>query len=164
MTHYENETPSEAAGRMAARLQGAGYSNTRPRRQIIGILAGAVECLTPADILERSQVAGEPLGLVTIYRTLDLLAGLDLVRKVHLPDGCHAYAVTACSHGHHVVCLRCQQVVEFEGCDLDLAAMTARVRQQTGFQVQDHWLELLGICPTCQAELAAGQDGDEATD
>ncbi len=48
-------------------------------------------------------MAGEPLGLVTIYRTLDLLAGLDLVRKVHLPDGCHAYAVTACSHGHHVV-------------------------------------------------------------
>jgi Fe2+ or Zn2+ uptake regulation protein len=140
---------------MRARLRVAGYSDTRPRRRVIELLAQADGALTPNDIRDQAQAGGIAIGLVTIYRTLDILAALGLVRKVHLPDGCHAYAVAACAHGHHVVCLRCQQVVEFEGCDLDLEAMVARVRRQTGYRVDDHWLELLGLCPACQAAEAA---------
>jgi Fe2+ or Zn2+ uptake regulation protein len=82
-----------------------------------------------------------------------VLAELGLVRKVHLLDGCHSFALAERPHGHHIICQRCQQVTEFEGCDLDLTALLQRVHGQTGYEVRDHWLELFGICPQCrQAE------------
>jgi Fe2+ or Zn2+ uptake regulation protein len=73
---------------------------------------------------------------------------MGLVRKVHLADGCHSYALVEKTHGHHVICTSCQQLIEFEGCDL--SAVLVSVERQTGFAVTDHWLEMFGLCPQCQ--------------
>jgi Fe2+ or Zn2+ uptake regulation protein len=48
-----------------------------------------------------------------------------------------------------VVCERCHRAVEFEGCELH--ELVESVTQQTGYQVTDHWLEMFGLCPRCQA-------------
>jgi Fe2+ or Zn2+ uptake regulation protein len=96
--------------------------------------------------------------LVTVYRTLEILHGLGLVRKLHLEAGCHTYALSLIGprgevrgghdHGHHIICRDCGRAVEFEGCDL--GDIIATVEAQTGFQVREHWLELFGVCPECR--------------
>ena len=88
------------------------------------------------------------LGQVTVYRTLEILSGLGLVRKLHADDGCSAYAAATRHHGHYVICQECHRAAEFEGCAVESAV--GRVTAQTGYKVNGHWLELFGLCPECQ--------------
>jgi len=141
-------------------LAQAGYSNTRSRRAVLMAICEAGGQASGAELLALGRAHHPPLGLVTVYRTLDLLLSLGLVRKLHLDEGCHTYALTMIgphgearggdrhAHGHHVICRDCGRAVEFEGCDLD--AVVASVEAQTGFRVQEHWLEMFGVCPACR--------------
>lgn len=130
-----------------------GYRITRARRAVIQTLDAAEAWLSP-ELIQRQAQAGCPgLGLVTVYRTLSLLSSLGYVRRIHLEGGCSGYARADLPHSHHLVCRSCQQVVEFPGSE-DLMPLVTRVQDQTGFRVEDHMLELLGICPECQVREA----------
>src|SRR5450759_159147 len=135
---------------MLAALVKAGHSNTRARRAVIAAICETGGQASPADLLASGRVHHPALGLVTVYRTLEILLELDLVRKLHTDDGCHSYAPSTHHHGHHVICQQCQRAMEFEGCDLE--TVVAAVEAGTGFQVRSHWLELFGVCPECQTK------------
>ena len=145
--------------RLLCALAEAGYSCTRSRRAVIDAVAETPGSLTAVGLLERARQAHPSLGLVTVYRTLDILSSLGLVRRIHTAEGCHTYALAQCAHGHHVVCERCHQAVEFEGCELHELADS--VKRQTGYRVTDHWLEMFGLCPHCQAQLAEVEPPDD---
>jgi Fur family ferric uptake transcriptional regulator len=168
---------------MLTLLMRAGYSNTRARRAVLMALCSAGGQASPATLLALGRAYHTDLGLVTVYRTLDILSDLGLVRKLHLDAGCHTYAISAAAvqtlgqaaagdasrqhraepahrddevagqHSHHIICQRCQRAVEFAGCDM--SAVAAAVESQTGFQVESHWLELFGICPECRVNGGA---------
>jgi Fe2+ or Zn2+ uptake regulation protein len=138
---------------MLDQMQSHGYRITRARRAVAETLDTAEAWLSPETIQHRAQERSPGLGLVTVYRTLALLSDLGCIRRIHLEGGCSGYARTDLPHGHHVVCRSCQQVVEFPGSE-DLHPLVERVRLQTGFQIEDHMLELLGICPECQKQEA----------
>ena len=129
-------------------LRAHGYKLTQARRAVIQALARAARPLSIADLHGCARSSAADLGLVTVYRTLELLTGLGLVRPVHLYDNCHGYAIATPGHTHHVICRRCHCVTEIEGCDL--TAFLAQVAAQTGFQITDHWLEVEGLCPACR--------------
>jgi Fur family ferric uptake transcriptional regulator len=121
---------------------------TAPRAAVARVLAEARTYLNPEQIRARALKFHRHTGLVTVYRTLDLLVSQGAVNKIHTRDGCHAYAAVRPGHKHHVVCISCRSVVEFEGCDL--SALFAGVQRQTGYRIRDHWLELSGVCPDCR--------------
>lgn len=150
----------------------AGYSNTRARRAVLEALCSAGGQATPAQLLTLGRVHQPALGLVTVYRTLEILSNLGLVRKLHLDEGCSTYAISPASmqqvegdphrvahaaheHSHHVICQRCRRATEFAGCDIDV--VVAAVETQTGYRVAEHWLEMFGLCPDCQAAAAPGE-------
>lgn len=136
---------------VAQELRAAGYRLTRPRRAVLRVVAEATCPLTPAQVHEQAQVRYPQTGLVTVYRTLELLAGLGLVRRIHTEEGCHGYVPVAMGEaGHHLVCTSCHQAVEFPCTGLE--EMLADVERLTGFSIQEHWLELFGLCPACQAK------------
>lgn len=149
---------SDVASKLLQALVQAGYSYTRPRQVLAEVLASAQGCLSPAEIGALARERHEGVGAVTVYRTLQIMVALGLVRRVHLEDGCHSYALAGRTHGHHLICSRCLQTVEFEDCNLDV--LLERVSRETGYCVQQHWLELLGLCPACQsATVTAGGGG-----
>lgn len=151
----------------------AGYSNTRARRAVLEALCAAGGQATPAQLLDLGRVHQPALGLVTVYRTLEILSSLGLVRKLHLDEGCSTYAISPASvqhaeaeghraaayvpheHSHHVICQRCRRATEFAGCDIDV--VVAAVETQTGYRVAEHWLEMFGLCPECQVAAAPGE-------
>ena len=135
--------------RLIWQLSQAGYRVTRPRRAVIRALLEDGSYASPAEVHERARAHCPSVGLVTVYRTLDLLAGLGFVRRIHADDGCHGYAATENGHRHHLVCRACGAIVEFEGCDL--ARFLARVGRDTGYIIEDHLLELVGLCAACSA-------------
>lgn len=125
---------------------------TRPRQAILDIIASADHHLTPAEIHKRARKKYPHLGLVTVYRTLDLLTELGYVQRVHFADGCHSYAASAQGHAHHLVCALCGKAQEFEDCDLE--PLIASLQRKTGYEINRHVLELMGKCPDCAARMA----------
>ena len=143
--------PRRGHERLLRALAEAGYSNTRPRQVIGGVIANASESLTPLEILERGQREHARLSLGTVYRTLSILLDLNLVRRVHRADGCHGYLPASTGHHHVVVCEECGRAVEF-ACGDDLGALIEQVEAGTGYRVNDHLLQLLGRCPECEEQ------------
>jgi Fur family ferric uptake transcriptional regulator len=130
-------------------LAAKGHKLTQPRRAVIKVMAAAKAALTPAEIHGLAQATYKHTGLVTVYRTLSLLAECGLVQRVHGADDCHAYAPVADGHAHHLVCNNCRSTIEFENCDLD--KLVSALQHRTGFTISGHWLELFGYCPKCRA-------------
>ncbi len=130
-------------------LRKAGFRLTAPRQAIIQTILSAEGWQRPEDILSRSRDRCPSLGLVTVYRTLSLLSELGYVRRVHLEHGCHGYVRTELTHGHHVLCRNCHQAVEFEGMEV-FSSIIEQVSNKTGYLIEDHMIELLGLCPDCQ--------------
>jgi Fur family ferric uptake transcriptional regulator len=137
-------------GEWEGRLSAAGYRVTAPRRAVMQVLLGTRAPLPPQEILERGQLVHPRLGLVTVYRALALLEELNLVRRIHCDAGCHGYLPASPGHRHALVCRTCSRTVEFPGED-DLHVLIGRVEAGTGYRVEDHLLQLSGLCPECQA-------------
>ena len=130
-------------------LADAGCRITTSRRAVMQVLVNADAPLSPQGILEQAQAVHRKLGLVTVYRTLNLLAELNLVRRIHRENGCHGYLLASPGHRHALICQGCGRAVEFPGED-NLRALIGRVEAGTGYRVDDHLLQLFGLCPNCQ--------------
>jgi Fur family ferric uptake transcriptional regulator len=133
---------------IVAQLSQAGYRITLPRRAVVRAMLDDAGYSSPHQIQERARSYCPTVGLVTVYRTLDLLAELGFVRRIHTEDGCHGYATASNGHRHHLVCRQCGATVEFDGCDLSV--FLARVSRETGYKIDDHLLELVGVCAACR--------------
>jgi Fur family ferric uptake transcriptional regulator len=133
---------------LVERFHAEGHKLTQPRSAILRVLLTADCPLSPAEIQAQGQVFCADLGLVTVYRTLELMESIGLARPVHLADGCHGYALATPGHTHHVVCERCHAVVEIAGCELGDFLDTVAVR--TGYTITGHWLEISGVCEECR--------------
>ena len=134
------------------KLNRSGLRLTHPRRVVMSVLEAASIPLSPQSIYQRSLNAQEEIGLVSVYRTLDLLTELGLVRRVHGHDECQGYVLASPGHHHHVVCRQCEAAVEFTGME-DLSALVDRIQEQTGFTIDEHLLQFYGLCPACQEEV-----------
>ncbi len=135
--------------RVVQELSQAGYRITKPRQAVIRAIMEDGSYSRPAELRVRARRYWPAVGLVTVYRTLDLLAEMGFVRRIHTDEGCHSYAAASSGHRHHIVCRRCGATVEFEGCEL-LPFLT-HVGQETGYAIEDHLLELVGLCAICQS-------------
>ncbi len=131
------------------RFSEAGYRITAPRRAVMEVLLEAQTSLSPQEIWEQGRSVHGELGLVTVYRTLDVLAKMHLVRRVHREGGCHGYLPTSPGHRHALVCRGCGQAVDFAAGD-DLDALITAIETQTGYCVDGHLLQLFGLCPECR--------------
>ena len=137
-----------------------GYRLTRPRRVVMTILEQAVIPLSPQHIHQRARAIQKEIGLVSVYRTLELLTDLALVRRVHGSDGCHGYVLSSPGHHHHIICRSCDKAVEFEGAG-DLSSLLKRIQRQTGFKIDEHLLQLYGVCPACQKPPRLSSEGEK---
>ena len=129
-------------------LRKQGYRLTKARRAVVETLAQSPRALSPADVYDLSKECYPALGLVTVYRTLEKLEELHLVQRIHQEEGCNAYLSEAEGHQHLLICTECKKAVYFEGDDLD--DFFGEVGKTHNFVVNDHWLQLFGICKDCE--------------
>ncbi len=132
------------------RLKERGYRLTKPRRAVLEVLGAEPICLTPEEIHRQARRRHRKLGLVTVYRTLALLEKLGLVQRVHSETGCHSFAAVRSkrSHHHQLICRTCGRVEEFSDCQL--GDMLTGLHERTGFAIEAHHLEVIGLCPKCR--------------
>lgn len=139
--------------KVEAALRKRGYKLTPQRRAVLDVITLSRTHLTPAEIFERVGQEYPGIGLVTVYRTLEILAEAGLICEVHVGSNCRRYLLRRPSeHHHHLVCSGCGTVIDFSECGL--FELEQRLSQKTGFEIKSHLLEFLGQCPEChKAEL-----------
>ena len=129
-------------------LRQHGYKLTPQRRAVIRTITSTQDHLTPTAIYGKVRQEHPGIGLVTVYRTLEILANLKLVCELHAGETCPSYTISASGHHHHLICSDCGKVVDFSA--YDVAEMEQRLSSQTGFRIDSHVLEFTGLCQACQ--------------
>jgi Fur family transcriptional regulator, ferric uptake regulator len=120
------------------KLRGGGFKVTPQRLTVLRALAAEQH-----QSLEEIRARCSEVGLVTIYRTLDLFSEIGALRRLDLGDG-PRYELAE-DHHHHLICESCGDVSEFDECPLDL-----RLLKETGFEVNSHSVEIYGRCTNCR--------------
>lgn len=130
-----------------------GYRITGPRAAIVETMLRYDHPFTAEQLVaalrENPAVApGRPTGRATIYRTLEILAAVDVLTRLIQPDGHPAYIWDSLGHRHHLVCSTCGTAVAFTSCPVD--ELVRDLTKNTDYVIHDHMLEVFGICPRCQ--------------
>ncbi len=111
-------------------LRDRGYRLTNQRRIIVHELEGERH-LSAEEIYDRVKGGHPELGLSTVYRTLDLLTELGLVRKDDFGEGYSRYELATERMHHHARCEQCGNVIEFNEELMEYLAL--QVERETGF-------------------------------
>ncbi len=129
-------------------LRERGLRWTPQRRLLIEVLSGIAGHVTGADLVERCRRLDPETIPSTVYRTLDVLEEIGMVRHGHGADGREEYHVLpAVEHGH-LYCEGCGGVEEI--CEDEVASVAELFRSRHGFAIDGSHITIVGQCRTCQ--------------
>jgi Fur family ferric uptake transcriptional regulator len=128
-------------------LQAAGYRLTATRQNILAALLDSGAHVSADELAEIVRRDAPGVGRMTVYRTLDLLCQLGLLRPVYQGTGAAHFVLMDEGHHHHLVCSDCGSVTEVQECELGTIQEAVGIR--FNFQVKSHLLEFYGICEDC---------------
>ncbi len=120
-----------------------------PQRQLV--LEAVLEFghATPDEVLARVRSNADGVNVSTVYRSLELLEELGLVRHAHLGAGPPTWHPADHAPHLHLVCHTCGAVIE---ADVELAdSLVGSLRSNYAFITDMEHFALYGTCATCQA-------------
>jgi Fur family ferric uptake transcriptional regulator len=135
----------QAADVMAA-LRRDGGRVTTPRRLVVEALFRA-DGLVSAEQIAAGQVTGAEVELASVYRTLERLEELGVVRHVHLGHGPGLYGLVGHGEREYLVCEDCGRVTAAEPQQLDRAR--AAIRADLGYEARFTHFPIHGRCADC---------------
>jgi Fur family ferric uptake transcriptional regulator len=138
---------------------------TGPRQAIVTFVAQRRDHFSAQEVWQDLRASRQGVGRATVFRTLELLADLGVLDRVHAGDGCFRYAVCETRHHHHLVCLDCSAVVPIATSEIE--EHIAQVATAADFELLTHHLELIGRCEDCRrlpaTEPAQVSEGERRT-
>lgn len=139
----------EPLAELTGRLRGHARKITGPRQAILDVLRRHPHPLTNKEI--HAALPPGDCDLATIYRSMHLLVKLGVVQRFDFGDGVARYELIGAHqdlHHHHLICVRCSDVIELEECFP--RELEERIAKRNNFKAVTHKLEFFGICPDCQ--------------
>lgn len=130
-------------------LQRAGYRLTPARRAIVTTIADFDGPFDAPQILGCAQAKQPQLGLATVYRTLETLAALGLIQRLHDNQGCHNYLALGKKIPPLLRCSNCGRLEYVEG--VALQTLIEAVAAHANYQIEHYSLQLSGLCEECQS-------------
>ena len=131
---------------LALQLKQAGYKLTPARLAVIEVLKSNPEHLSHDQILAAGRKIYPTLSRATVYRTMDLLVELRLMRPLYLSDPTQRFISAEGGH-HHLLCTGCNTTIEFDHCTASQMAQELAARYN--FRIRNHLLEFQGLCEQC---------------
>lgn len=124
-----------------------GLPVTMQRRVILEAVLRRDDHPTADQIYEAVQEQIPQLSRTTVYRTMDTLTELGVIRRVRLTGSRSRFDGKIRRH-HHLICVECDRIMDLDDEDLDqLPLPTGKLR---GFEVDDFSVLITGTCPDCQ--------------
>ena len=138
---------NRATPKFKAILRDAGFRATKQRLALLMLLGQTAGPISVKAVAQRMKSQAD---FVTVYRALEALAGAGIVTRVDLRHShAHYELAVGMAHHHHLVCNSCGEIEDIHECPLPTLQKKA-LRGSTKFaSVQNHALELFGICNKC---------------
>jgi Fur family ferric uptake transcriptional regulator len=133
-----------------AQLRGRGLRLSASRRLVLEALFAAGRPATAEEIASGMYGRLPRCDLASVYRNLETLEELGLVRHMHLGHGPGLYAPAA-EDDEYVACERCGRSAAVAR-DV-LREVRAAVRAAVGYEPRFSHFPLTGLCPSCQEKL-----------
>jgi Fur family ferric uptake transcriptional regulator len=141
-------TETEELSPRAVRLREAGHKLTNARLTVLNVLENNDGHLTSAEVLEQVDQIDPSIGRASVFRTLDLLTSLSIIRPTYMNSSMTpTYVLMPDGHHHHIVCTNCNRIIEFENCGLGTIA--AELEERLHVKLTGHLLEFYGLCDKC---------------
>ena len=97
--------------------------------------------------LVKDRIPG--LSRTTVYRVLDTLVDLGVIRRLHHP-GAGARFDGKIDRHHHLICRECNRVIDVQSKKLDELRLPPSQRQ--GFEIEDYSVHFTGVCRSCRED------------
>src|SRR5712675_3690298 len=134
---------------LTGRLRRESHKVTRPRQAVLELLRRQAHPMTTKEIFQ--GLRQNECDLATVYRSLRLLEKMGMVKRFDFGDGTARFELLDegdDGHHHHLVCIRCAEIVELDECSM--TELEERIAARNGFKAVTHKLEFFGVCPHCQ--------------
>jgi Fur family ferric uptake transcriptional regulator len=147
MTTTQDADTAAAWAGVRDRLHARGLRWTPQRRTLVEVLARTDGHVTGSDLVERCRALDPTTTPSTVYRTLDVLEELGIVRHHHGSDGREEFHVLPDAEHGHLHCRQCGGSWEIEGAEI--SPMLDALRDARGFHVDISHVSLSGRCALC---------------
>ena len=137
MSHHATQT-----------LQELGYRLTPQRTLVWDVLRASDGHMTAEQVSQAVQEHFPHVNISTVYRTLELLVELDVVRETRLGPSRRYFEIEEDLPHHHLVCRDCGGVEHIH--DGDLGDLSERLRVDHGFAPRE--VTVFGRCAVCIAK------------
>ncbi len=125
----------------------AGIPCTIQRRALLEAALDRDDHPTANQVFEAVRVRNPQISRATVHRNLETLSEMGVITKTCHPGGVARYDARVDIH-HHLICLRCNSVVDID--DENLSSLTIPDTSAFGFEVSDFRVQLRGICRNCR--------------
>lgn len=136
------------------RLRERGLRWTPQRRVLVEVLAQADGHISSAALVERCREVDPQTIPSTVYRTLDVLEELGVIRHNHAADGREEFHVMPETEHGHLHCTTCGGSWDIEAAEA--AELVRSLSRRRGFAVDLSHLSVVGLCLGCATDR--GQD------
>ena len=134
------------------------YKVTPQRKEIVRIFcenANPQHHLSAEEIYDILLGKGFDFGLATVYRSVELLNTLGILSRIDFGDGRARYELAGENpkkhNHHHLLCLNCKKVIEFEEDLLD--DLEKIIEKKSDFKIENHEVKFFGYCSECRCKL-----------
>jgi len=151
MTNIQSHTHSHTSDteHNKQRLRDAGYKLTSARLTVLEVIEASGGHITSSDVLEKVAERDTSIGRASVFRTLDLFTRLNIIRPTFIDTSTTPYYVLMPDgHHHHIVCIVCNRVIEFDECGIQ--ELTAELEKKYGVAIDGCLIELFGRCADCR--------------
>ena len=148
MAEHTHAQPASLEGWQTT-LREHGYRLT-PQRELVLRAVDRLGHATPDQVLTAVHEESQAVNVSTVYRTLELLEELGLVRHAHISDRAPTYHSAAAPEHVHLVCRSCQLITEVEPEMIE--DFTAGLQRDYGFTTDVGHLTIFGTCRACDGQ------------
>jgi Fur family ferric uptake transcriptional regulator len=124
-----------------------GLRLTSSRRLVLEALLTAREPISAEEIADGLGGRMTQSDIASVYRNLETLGDLGLVRHFHAGHGPGRYVLVGFGDREYLACESCGALQSVEPAALD--GVRAQVRELSGFEARFSHFPIVGLCPRC---------------
>lgn len=127
-----------------------GLKNTSQRMIILQEFVDESSHMSTEELYLKVRGKHPNIGYATVHRTLKLFAECGIAAERNFGDGSGRFELMHGEEHHdHLICSRCGLIIEFENPQIE--KLQEKVAKEHNFTIDNHRLELYGLCSTCAA-------------
>ena len=124
-----------------------GQRSSKNRDSIISVLMKENVPVSVENIFLQAKEKNNKISLSTVYRIIDKLSELGVVREASRQDDKALYELVQHGHHHYIICTRCKKMAILDSCPI--TELEQKISDETGFYITGHKYEIYGECQEC---------------